>query len=151
MVAGIAALIGALLYRLRGGVLKDWFPGFGTQASRLVWAAPTAALMTEMSHSPWWFAIPLTITNFAALAMFGTGQYLQDVPLKVQPDWLGLARNSLASVLLVLYSPVMFAVYAASGMFHAAMYWLGHRTGYDSRAGEAIVGAASWSAIVLCR
>jgi len=149
----IAALIGALLYRLRGGWLKDLVAPFkiGTQVSRLVWAIPTACLMTEMSHAPWWMAIAQSVTNFAALAMFGTGQYLQDVPLKVQPDWLGLARNSLASVLLVLYSPVMFAAYAASGLFHAAMYWLGHRTGYDSRAGEAIVGAVSWSVIVLCQ
>ena len=107
--------------------------------------------MTEMSHAPWWFAIPLTITNFAALAMFGTGQYLPDVPLRRSPDWLGLARNSLASVLLVLYSPIMFTAYAISGACHALFYWLGHRTGNDSRAGECIVGAVSWSIIVLCR
>jgi hypothetical protein len=151
MVAGIAALIGAILYRARGGVLKDWFPGFGTQASRLVWAVPTAALMTEMAHAPWWFALPLIVTNFTALALFGTGQYLRDVPLYATPDWLGLARNSLAAVPLVLYSFPMFAAYAISGACHALFYWLGHRTGYDSRAGECITGAISWSVIVLCR
>ena len=147
----VAALIGAILYRLRGGVLKDWFPGFGTQASRLVWAVPTAFLMVEMAHAPWWFAMPLIVTNFTALALFGTGQYLDNSKLHVKFDWLGLARNSLASVLLVLYSPVMFAAYAISGACHALFYWLGHRTGYDSRAGECIVGAVSWSVIVLCR
>lgn len=149
----VAALIGALLYRLRGGWLKDLVAPFkiGTQVSRLVWAIPTAALMTEISHAPWWFALPLIVTNFTALALFGTGQYLKDVPLYATPDWLGLARNSLASILLVLYSPVMFAAYALSGACHALFYWLGHRTGYDSRAGECIVGAVSWSVIVLCR
>lgn len=148
----VAALIGALAYRLRGGWLNDLM-GWGqkTQLSRLAWAIPTACLMTEMSHAPWWFALPLTITNFAALAMFGTGQYLQDVPLRQSPDWLGLARNSLAAVPLVLYSPIMFAAYAISGAMHALFYWLGHRTGHGSQAGELIVGAVSWSIIVLCR
>jgi hypothetical protein len=149
----VAALIGALAYRLRGGWLKDLVAPFkiGTQASRLVWAVPTACLMTEMAHAPWYLAIALSITNFTALALFGTGQYLDNLNLRVKFDWLGLARNSLASVLLVLYSPVMFAAYALSGAAHALMYWLGHRTGYDSRAGECIVGAVSWSVIVLCR
>lgn len=148
----IAALLGALAYRLRGGWLNDLM-GWGqkTQLSRLAWAIPTACLMTEMAHAPWWFALPLTITNFAALAMFGTGQYLQDVPLRQSPDWLGLARNSLAAVPLVLYSPAMFAAYAISGAAHALFYWLGHRTGHGSQAGELIVGAVSWSIIALCR
>ena len=150
MVAGIAALLGALLYRLRGGVLKDWFPGFGTQASRLAWAIPTACLMTEMSGAPWWLAIILTLTNWGALALFGTGQYLQDVPLRREPDWLGLARNALASVFLVLYAPWMFVAYTLSGAGHALFYWLGHRTGYNSKAGECIVGGVSWAVIVLC-
>jgi len=149
----VAALIGALLYRLRGGWLKDIVAPYkaGTQLSRVVWALPTACLMTEMSHSPWWMALVLTVTNFAALAMFGTGQYLGDPPFRHAPDWLGLARNSLAAVPLVLYAPVMFAAYAASGLLHAAIYWVGHRTGYDSRAGECIVGATSWVVITLCR
>lgn len=152
MVAGLAALIGALLYRLRGGWLND-LVGWGqkTQLSRLAWAIPTAALMTEMSHAPWWFALPLIVTNWASLAMFGTGQYLQDVPLRQSPDWLGIARNALASVPLVLYSPVMFIAYVAVGGLHALLYWLGHRTGHGSQAGECIVGGVSWVAITLCR
>lgn len=147
----IAAIIGGVLYRARGGLLKDWFPGIGTQASRLAWAIPTACLMVEMAHAPWWLALPLIVTNFTALALFGTGQYIPDVPLKMQPDWLGLARNSLASVLLVLYSPVMFVAYALSGACHAFIYWAGHRIGKHYFYGEALVGAVSWSVIVLCR
>jgi hypothetical protein len=149
----VAAIIGALLYRLRGGWLKDLVAPFkiGTQVSRLVWAIPTACLMTEMAHAPWWIALPMTVSNFAAIALFGTGQYLQDVSLRRTPDWLGLARNSLAAVPIVLYSLPMFAAYAIVGAAHSTLYWLGHRTGYDSRAGECIVGAVSWSVIVLCR
>ncbi|NBW13547.1 MAG: hypothetical protein EBR82_36630 [Caulobacteraceae bacterium] len=146
----LAPLVGALLYRLRGGWLND-LVGWGqkTQFSRLAWAIPTAALMTWESGAPWWFAIVLTVTNFASLAMFGTGQYLQDVPLRREPDWLGLARNSLAAVPLVLYSPIMFAAYAGIGLLHALFYWLGHRTGYNSQAGECIVGAVAWFVIVV--
>lgn len=146
-----AALIGAILYRLRGGVLKDWFPGFGTQASRLAWAIPTGCLMTYCAAAPWWMAIILTLTNWGALALFGTGQYLQDVPLRREPDWLGLARNALASVFLVLYAPWMFVAYTLSGACHALFYWLGHRTGYSSQAGECIVGGVSWAVIIALR
>ena len=147
----VAALIGAILYRARGGVLKDWFPGFGTQASRLVWAVPTAALMTEMSHSPWWLVAPLIVTHWGSLALFGTGQYL---PLNAKvdyPDLLGFYRNALAAIPVFYFSPLMFGLYCVVGSLHSVLYWLGHRTGYDSRGGECIVGAVSWSVIVLCR
>jgi len=142
-------LIGGILYRLRGGVLKDLWPRiFGTELSRLAWAIPTACLMTETIHAPWWFAAPLSLTNFAALAMFGTGQYLQDVPLRKTPDWLGLARNSLAAIPTVLYGWPLFILYALSGATHAILYWLGHRTSYGSKAGEFFVGAVSWAVII---
>lgn len=149
----VAALIGALAYRLRGGWLKDIVAPFkiGTQVSRLVWAIPTAALMTEMSNAPWWLMAPLIVTNWASLALFGTGQYLQDVPLRTTPDWLGLARNALAAVPVVLYSGPLFIAYTLVGATHALLYWLGHRTGHGSQAGECIVGGVSWVAITLCR
>ena len=157
MVAGIAALIGALLYRLRGGVLKDLVAGtwaekyVGTQVSRLAWSIPTACLMTEMAHAPWWLAIILSLTNWGSLGLFGTGQYLP-INAKVDyPDLLGFYRNALAAIPAFYFAPHMFGLYALVGASHSALYWLGHRTGYDSRAGEAIVGAVSWSAIVLCR
>jgi hypothetical protein len=148
----LAAIVGALLYRLRGGWLND-LVGWGqkTQFSRLAWAIPTAALMTYCSGSPWWMSIILTLTNWGALALFGTGQYLGDVPLQRTPDWLGLARNALASVFLVLYAPWMFVAYTLSGACHALFYWLGHRTGYSSQAGELIVGGASWAIIIALR
>jgi hypothetical protein len=145
-----AAIIGALVYRLRGGWLND-LVGWGqkTQFSRLAWAIPTACLMTYCAAAPWWMVLVLTITNWVALALFGTGQYLGDVPLQRTPDWLGLARNALASVFLVLFSPLMFVTYTISGAGHALYYWLGHRAGYSSQGGEVIVGAVSWAVIVL--
>ena len=152
MVAGIAALLGALLYRLRGGWLKDLVAPFkiGTQVSRLVWAVPTAALMTEMSHAPIWLFQILIVSVFTAQALYGTGQYLRDVPLTA-PDLLGFYRNAGAAIPVFYFAPHMFAAYAIVGATHSTLYWLGHRTGYDSRAGEAITGAVSWTIIVLCR
>jgi len=150
LIPAIAALIGAILYRLRGGPLKDWF-GIGTQLSRLAWAIPTAALMTEMSHAPWWLAPILVLTNWGSLVMFGTGQYL---PLNAKlnyPDLLGFYRNCLAAIPVFYFSPEMFGLYAIVGATHSALYWLGHRTGYGSQAGECLVGAASWVAITICR
>ena len=149
----IAAIIGGILYRLRGGWLKDLVAPYkvGTQLSRVVWALPTACLMTEMSHSPWWMALVMAVTNFASLAMFGTGQYLPANAKVEYPDLLGFYRNFLAALPVFYFAPLMFGLYAVAGSLHSILYWLGHRTGYDSRAGECIVGAVSWSVIVLCR
>lgn len=146
----LSTAVGGLLYRLRGGWLND-LAGWGqkTQRSRLAWAIPTALLMTFVAEAPWWMAIILTLSNWGALALFGTGQYLGDVPLRRTPDWLGLARNALASVFIVLYAPLMFVAYTVSGASHALLYWIGHRIGYSSQGGEFIVGAVSWTIISL--
>jgi hypothetical protein len=146
----IAAIIGGILYRLRGGVLKDLWPHiFGTQLSRLAWALPTAALMTEKAHLPAWWAIPLTVSNFAALAFIGTGQYLTDKPIPRIPDLLGTARTAIAGLPLAFIHPLLAAVYAISGATHAHLYWLGFRTPWGSQAGEVLVGAVCWSTIIL--
>lgn len=148
-----SAGIGAGLYRLRGGLWRDlwaretWWTG--TQAMRALWAIPTAALMVWASGGPLWLLAPLAVSNFAGLALFGNGQYLADVPLRRAPDWLGLARNALAAIPVVAFSPVLFGAYAASGMTHAALYWLGFRAGGNSTHGEMIVGAVSWAIIVI--
>ena len=148
----VAALIGGLLYRLRGGWLNDLM-GWGqkTQLSRLAWAIPTAALMTEMSHGPWWLWPMLAVSIFGGQALFGTGQYLPANATVVYPDLLGFYRNALSATPVFYFSPQMFAALAIVGSAHSALYWLGHRTGYASKAGEVIVGAVSWSVIVLCR
>jgi hypothetical protein len=148
----IAAIIGGILYRLRGGVLKELWPHiFGTQLSRLAWALPTAALMTEMAHAPWWLSMPLTVTHWSSLTMFGTGQYLPENAKVEYPDLLGFYRNALAALPVFYFAPLMFGLYAVVGSLHSVFYWLGHRTGHGSQAGECIAGAASWSIIALCR
>jgi hypothetical protein len=156
-------MLGGLLNRLRGGLFGEimaaiyqatgwkaarWLSQQRTQIMRSIWAVPTGALMAWQAGTPWWMAAILAVSSFAGVAMFGNGQYLQDVPLSVSPDWLGLARNSLASVPVVAFNPVMFALYASSGMVHAALYWLGFRIAGNSQAGEVIVGAVSWAIII---
>lgn len=153
MVPAIAALLGAIAYRLRGGWLKDIVAPLkiGTQASRLVWAIPTAALMTEMSHAPWWLLPILVLSHWASLGMFGTGQYLALNADRDYPDLLGFYRNALAAIPVFYFAPLMFGLYAIVGSLHAVLYWIGKRTGHGSQAGELIVGAVSWVVIVLCK
>jgi hypothetical protein len=149
LIAAISSPVGGTLYRLRGGVLKDWFPKvFGTQLSRLAWALPTAALMTWASGAPWWMVLPLTASNHASLDLFGTGQYLDDQKPEF-PDWTGFARLTLAAVPVVVVSPLMFFVYAISGAFHSWLYWAGFRIGGNSQTSEIIIGAIAWPIIVL--
>lgn len=159
----VGALAGGLLNRLRGGLFGElmaavysatgwrwarWLSQQRTQIMRAIWAIPTGALMAWQAGAPWWMAGVLAVSNFAGVAMFGNGQYLVDGPLRRSPDWLGLARNSIAAVPVVAFDPVMFGVYAASGAAHAALYWLGFRVARNSQAGEIIVGAASWAIII---
>lgn len=149
MLAFIAAIAGALAYRLRGG----WFSQLSglrqkTQLMRLIWAAPTAAFTTWAIGGPWWMFPILTVSIFTAQALFGTGQYLRDVPLQL-PDLLGFYRNALAMLPVVAFDPLLFAAYAAFGGIHAGLYWLGFRLGGDGDYGDVMLGAGSWLIIAL--
>jgi hypothetical protein len=147
--AFIGAVIGGVLYRLRGGPLKDWFPNiFGTQLSRIFWAIPTGALMWHVSGGPIWLLPALIFSHWLALVMVGTGQYLQDVPLRF-PDWLGAVRTAIAALPAAFFAPVLAGVYAASGLTHAALYWAGFRTAGNSQAGEILVGVVCWLSILI--
>jgi hypothetical protein len=139
---------GSLVYRLRGGILKDLWPRtFGTQLSRLAWAIPTGELMTLAAGAPWWMAPVFMFMHWWSLVMFGTGQYLADPKDPQLPDELGLARNALASVLGSIWRPEVMAVYCCIGALHGALYWLGFRIVGNSQAGESFVGAVSWAAL----
>lgn len=149
IVTVIGALVGGATYRLRGGPLKDWFPKiFGTQLSRLFWAAPTGALMWDVSHGPLWLLPVLVFSHWLAMVMVGTGQYLQDVPLRF-PDGLGAVRTAIAALPAAFFAPVLAGVYAASGLTHAALYWAGFRVGNHPDYGEWFVGAACWFSILI--
>lgn len=149
------ALGGSLVYRLRGGWFSnisrsigwEWGGKQRTQTMRMIWAVPTSVLMWLASDAPAWTIAPLIVTNFTALALFGTGQYLRDVPARY-PDWLGLARNSLAAVPMIALNMGVFFAYAALGSTHALLYWLGFRTPWTSDAGDVFLGALSWAVLV---
>ena len=144
----LAAAIGGLLNRLRGGALNDvlrW--GQKTQASRAVYAIPTGLLAWyALGAGPWWLAVSLVASVFGGQAFFGNGGYLIDRPIRF-PDWLGMARNFVSFAPAVFVSHTFLVVMFGLGAFHAAMYWAAFRLGGDSRHGEVIVGAFTWGVI----
>ena len=150
-------IFGGVLYRLRGGVLKDWFPQyFGTQLSRIVWAIPTGYAMWLAVGGPIWMIAVLSLSNFLAMVMVGTGQYLKDVPVPTAPDWLGILRTSIAAAPIFFINPVLGAIYAASGIAHAHIYWAGFRldeflkTKWEgAQLGEVLIGSYCWAIICL--
>lgn len=150
----LKAIAGGIFYRLRGGPLKDWFPKiFGTQLSRLVaWAIPTAILIYFTVGMPIWMLVVLVLSHWLSMVSVGTGQYLNPIDYdemkELRPyDFLGIARTVVAAAPLFFVSKTFFIVYALSGNFHAAMYWLGHKTKYAARAGEFFVGFYTWMVI----
>ena len=150
----IAFALGAIFYRLRGGWWhrltagekpKVWWNG--TQAMRLWWAVPTAALMTEYSYGPLWLWPVLALSVFVSQALFGTGQYLRDVEWSY-PDLLGFYRNALASIPVFWFAPETFALYSILGSFHASLYYLGFRLRGNADYGDVMLGGLSWVLIV---
>lgn len=62
---------------------------------------------------------------------------------------IGLARNIItAAPLAFAGEPIAAAIYAASGLVHGPLYWLGYRINGKGETSEVIVGAASWALIV---
>lgn len=150
----LAAFLGYIFFKLRGGwwhnltdgdAPKKWWNG--TQAMRLIWSVPTAALMMDASHAPMWLWPVLIVTVFIGQALFGTGQYLQDDGLHF-PDTLGFYRNALSALPAFYFSPLLFIVYSVFGFFHAGLYWLGYRMGGNGDYGQAMLGSLSWVLIV---
>lgn len=82
MLTLLAALIGATLYRLRGGLFRDltgdkrWWNG--SHAMRLIWSLPTAALVTALAEpSPIVYAgLALVASIFASMALIGHGAHM---------------------------------------------------------------------------
>lgn len=74
-----AAAVGALAFRIRGGLITDRAPGFSGQLQRLIYAG-LMALVTFVSGAPWvgdWpteiaFAAALVAAWFAGAVAFGT-------------------------------------------------------------------------------
>lgn len=75
-------LIGALLYRVRGGLL-DAYIWNSTQLARLIWAGPTAILVwygttpyASTSEIPYANLVLLVLSFFGSLALFGHGAHM---------------------------------------------------------------------------
>lgn len=163
MILLFVTLTGALLYRLRGGLFSNiaraihaatgwrvalWLSKQRTQIMRLIWAAPTAALIGTTWHLPHWHIAALTVSVFVSMAAIGNGDYL-DLKRK-QPviDGVGLLRNLIAIAPAMYLLPVPAAIYFATGAAHAQLYRLSHRATGSSELAEAMVGGLSWFTIV---
>jgi hypothetical protein len=81
----IAAVVGGILYRLRGGWFSvlarkygwEWAGKQRTQTMRLIWALPTALLITLLLSAPSWWTFPvLSIAVFASVALWGHGAHM---------------------------------------------------------------------------
>lgn len=195
MVAILAALIGGVIYRLRGGWWKTLTGGGkwwnGTHACRAIWAIPTAALIFWLAGGPWWLLPSLAVSVFVSMAFIGHGAHMIMDPERLatgtfkktelltewwipnvfggvpDPSWLetrpqdlvlysvvgmsfiGLVRNALAVLPLMWFAPWAVVIYAASGLLHGPLYWLGWQVSEDITAPECLVGATSWAAIIL--
>lgn len=80
----VAAVTGALLYRLRGGLLTEFAGAVGwlwgtkqrTQLMRLLWCIPTAALFLEALDLDPLVALALVASTFVGLAALGHGAHM---------------------------------------------------------------------------
>ena len=154
------ALLGALLYRLRGGALSALWQR-GDVPSRLAWALPTGALCGLLAGS-WWVSAVTAITVYlASLIEHG---WCQSSDTGGQIDALDAACMSsvvigiglaIAVPVYLLTDAVWLPVLAGSALAGPA-YWAGWRiessvpdlrTGTEI--GEALTGGAIWAGIII--
>jgi len=75
--AFIAAIVGGILYRLRGGwlsILTGWKQK--TQLMRAIWSVPTGLLLYFLAGGPWYLAPLLIVSVFASMALYGHGAHM---------------------------------------------------------------------------
>jgi hypothetical protein len=75
--AFIAAIVGGVLYRLRGGwfsILTGWRQK--TQLMRAMWSVPTGLLLYFLAGGPWYLAPLLIVSVFASMALYGHGAHM---------------------------------------------------------------------------
>jgi hypothetical protein len=86
-IAVAGALLGGLLYRLRGGLFKtlaqradwEWGGRQPTQLMRLIWAVPTGLLLffgTTPDTEMWYRALLCIVMVFASMALLGHGAHM---------------------------------------------------------------------------
>lgn len=87
----LLSLIGGLLYRVRGGWLKDeWFSG-STQLVRLAWALPTGGLMVALTDLHGWqlagFMAFSVVMVFLSVALIGHGAHMLMLKSELYRSW----------------------------------------------------------------
>lgn len=142
--------VGALLYRLRGGLLNDLL-GWGqkTQASRAIWSLPTGIFLWYALGGPVWEMAALSVSVFASMALIGNGDYLDPKRKQRFPDPIGALRNLIAVAPVAFFAPVGAAIYVASGLLHGKLYEFSHEETKDTKLAELLVGGLSWGVIAL--
>lgn len=72
-----------------------------------------------------------------------------DLYNQIGMSWIGLVRNTItAAPIFIAGEPIAAAIYAASGLMHGPLYWLGYRINGKGETSEVVVGAASYALIV---
>ena len=80
----LAAIVGGILYRLRGGWFSNLSRRYGwewggqqrTQTMRAIWSVPTGLLLYFLAGGPWYLAPLLIVSVFASLALYGHGAHM---------------------------------------------------------------------------
>jgi len=153
----IAAVVGGILYRLRGGWFSNLARAIGwtwagrqrTQTMRLIWSLPSALLIVYLMSLPSWQIAALTVSFFASMALIGNGDYLDQKRTQPLIDPVGVIRNAIAIAPVCYVEPWLALAYALTGAVHAQIYRLSHNVTGESELAEVLVGALTWATIVL--
>lgn len=103
MLTALAAIIGALLYRLRGGWLKTLTGTHSTQLCRVAWAVPTGLLMWWLSDTPGWVGAGLVLSVALSMALIGHGAHMI-----MSPDMLANGKFEKTELLTEWWIPNVF-------------------------------------------
>lgn len=158
----VAALIGAILYRIRGG----WLPTGSTQLARAIWAVPTGILVSVLvmtSGANFWpqgilSGVLGAVAAFLGLLIFGNKSW-QNVSTPAQ--WAMAAFVGAGRLALIL-APLAWGMgnwwliaFAALGGLQAPLYWIGWRlpvlggpVDAPTAWGELFYGALVWATLV---
>lgn len=64
--------------------------------------------------------------------------------------FIGLLRNTIAMLpLLILHPSPWVFIYAASGILHGGLYWIGNKVNGTAEMGEVAVGSFTWASLVV--
>lgn len=160
MLAGAGALLGAILFRIRGGLLGDYGAELGTIVSRLAWAI---GLASGGALVAWDWLILLIAPGLFVGCVIGwpssidmgrnEGTWLRDA---LGMLWRGPLWTVPAGATLVLVGYPHGYWFAASGLLCPVCYELGWRVPYSAKWavdgsawGEIIFGATIGAALAI--